>query len=361
MIEMDKNQSIETDENPYSGFVFKKLIVIIVMIVFIVIFSIYSISVGAYHLSFGEVIDVIFGGGDNVSRTVIWDIRIPRVVAAILVGGALAVSGTIMQCVLKNPLASPYTLGISSAAAFGAAVAIAISYIGIFSGTFIETFLKGTYGMTISAFIWSMIAVLVIIILSRLISTTPESMILTGVAMGAIFTAALASLQYFVDSETLSSIVYWQFGDLSKAVANELWVIFFAFIPIVSYFLYKCIDYNAMEAGEDVARCLGVNTKNTLIISMTLASMITAICISIVGIIGFVGLLAPHMMRRIIGGDHRFLIPSSILLGAIILLVADFIGRNMFAFTFPVGIITSFLGGPLFIFILSRERKKSVC
>ena len=138
----------------------------------------------------------------------------------------------------------------------------------------------------------------------------------------------------------------------------ELYVILVIFILVILYFIRKAMDYNAMNVGEDVASSLGVNTKRTMILGMVLASAITAVCISIVGIIGFVGLLAPHIMRRIVGGDHRFLIPASMLMGAIILLVADIVGRLAFTFSLPVGIITSFLGGPLFIYILSKERKK---
>ena len=345
-------------DHGYDAFVSKKVAILTGMTVFIVCLALFSIGSGAYSISLDRIIATILGDGSKSESAVIWNIRIPRVIAAILVGCSLGVAGTIMQCILKNPLASPYTLGISNAAAFGAAMSLAASYFGFLSGTIFEEFLSGVYGMTLNAFLWSMITVAVIISLSRLVSTTPESMVLTGVALGAIFSAALSSLQYFVDDSTLSSMVYWQFGDLSKATSMELYVILVIFIPVILYFIRKAMDYNAMNVGEDVASSLGVNTKRTMILGMVLASAITAVCISIVGIIGFVGLLAPHIMRRIVGGDHRFLIPASMLMGAIILLVADIVGRLAFTFSLPVGIITSFLGGPLFIYILSKERKK---
>ena len=347
------------DEDPYAVFVSKKILVMVIMAVVIIIIALFSIASGAYRLSVADVLRIIFTGGTTVENTVIWNLRVPRVLAAIIVGAALGVAGAVMQCVLKNPLASPYTLGISSSAAFGAALSLAISYFGLFSGTIVGEFFSGVYGMTLNAFIWAMITVGIIIFLSRLVTATPESMILTGVALGAIFAAALSSLQYFVDDTTLSSMVYWQFGDLSKVNYTKLAIMGIALFATSAYFIYKRWDYNAMEAGEDVAKSMGVNTKGTLLMTMTLASTVTAICISIVGIIGFIGLLAPHVMRRIIGGDNRFLIPASMLAGALILIAADTFGRLAFVFTLPVGIITSFLGGPLFIYILSRGKKRS--
>ena len=343
----------------YLMFTGKKVLFLLFLIAVIILASLYSIASGAYSLSPLDVISIMFGGGEGTERIVVWSIRAPRIAAAIIVGAALGVAGTVMQCVLKNPLASPYTLGISSAAAFGAALSLAVSYFGLFAGSIVGSLLESVYGMTINAFIWSMVAVAVMISLSKLVSTTPESMILTGVALGAIFSAALSSLQYFVDDSTLASMVYWQFGDLSKVNPEKLTLMGVATILTSIYFVHKRWDYNAMDVGEDVSRSLGINTKRTLLITMVMASTVTAICISIVGIIGFVGLLAPHVMRRIIGGDHRFLVPGSMLMGSATLLIADSLGRLAFEFTFPVGIITSFLGGPLFIFILSRERKKA--
>lgn len=343
----------------YLAFTGKKVKFLLFLIAVIILVSIFSIASGAYSLSPLDVIGILFGGGEGTERIVVWSIRAPRIGAAIIVGAALGVAGTVMQCVLKNPLASPYTLGISSAAAFGAAVSLAASYFGLFTGNIVGSLLRSVYGMTINAFIWSMIAVAVTVSLSKLVSTTPESMILTGVALGAIFGAALSSLQYFVDDTTLASMVYWQFGDLSKVNPEKLTLMAIATVFASVYFVHKRWDYNAMEVGEDVSRSLGINTKRTLLVTMVTASAVTAICISIVGIIGFVGLLAPHVMRRVIGGDHRYLVPGSMLMGSAILLIADSVGRLAFEFSFPVGIITSFLGGPLFIFILSRERKRT--
>lgn len=343
--------------NPYFQFQSRKRILIVLMACAAFVIAIYSMMNGAYYIDCGTILRTLFGQGDNIEKIVIFDIRLPRVIAAILIGCALAVSGTVMQCVLKNPLASPYTLGISNAAAFGAALAIMASYVGWGKTGVMHDILQSEYGMSIFAFVFSMVAVAVILGLSRLTIATPENMVLAGVALGSIFSAALSSLQYFANDETLASMVYWQFGDLSKAYWGDLSIVLVLLVPITLYFFYKRMDYNAMAAGDEVAQSLGINAKRTMITAMVLSSVLASVCISAVGIIGFVGLLGPHIMRRLIGNDHRFLIPASMIMGALILLIADSVGRLAFGNIVPVGILTSFLGGPLFIFILIKRRK----
>jgi len=319
-----------------------------------------TLSYGDYFIPYDEIIKCLFFMDiGSTQHVVIWNIRMPRVVAGILVGSALGVSGAVMQSILRNPLASPYTLGISNSAAFGAAFALMASYWGIFSGTVIEEVLSGVYGMSLFAFIFSLLAVVVIVILSRITMVTPEAMVLMGVALGAIFSAGLSSLQYFADDQTLASMVYWQFGDLSKASWNELILLFIVWTPVILYFIHKIWDYNAMDADEDVASSMGINVKGDRLIGLVASSLVTAVCISIAGIIGFVGLLGPHIVRRVVGNDNRFLIPGSMMLGALILLLADMVGRFLLPVIIPVGIITSFLGGPLFIYILIRGYRRN--
>lgn len=348
----------ETAENPYRRFQYRKLVLIAAVAVSCMAVSVISLRLGDYTMTSKEVLKAIFGFGDRVSSVVIWRIRLPRILAAVLIGTALAIAGTVMQCVLKNPLASPYTLGISSAAAFGASLAIAASHLGFFAGNFIGDVLSGMYGTSIFAFMFSMISVAIVVFFSRTSVSTAESMVLAGIAIGSIFGAALSSLQYFVDDAILASIVYWQFGDLTKATWNELTFLAVVLVPIIGYFVYHRLDYNSMEAGEEVAMSLGIDTKKLTIVSMVLASGVAALCVSMVGIIGFVGLLGPHIMRRLIGGDHRFLIPAAVVMGVLVLLVSDFAGRAFFTHAIPVGIVTSFLGGPLFLYILIKRNRR---
>jgi iron complex transport system permease protein len=355
---METNPEGSEPVNPYEGYILRKYIKIIILAVVIVAISLYSLMRGDYEISFTGVINALFGNSSKVVHVIVWDVRLTRIVTAILVGFALSISGVVMQSILKNPLASPYTLGISNAAAFGAALSLAASYFGWFAGNAVGDFLKGAYGMATFSFVFSMVIVVIILMVSRLTGFTSESLVLMGVAIGSIFSAALASLQYMVDDSTLSSIVYWQFGDLTKAVWSEIGIIFVVTALVICYFFYRRLDFNVMNAGEDVAQSLGLNTRHLLVIGMVLSAVCTSVCISIVGIIGFVGLLGPHISRNLVGGDHRFLMPMSMLVGAAILLFADTIGRLAFTFSLPVGIITSFFGGPLFVSLLVMSHRR---
>ena len=234
-----------------------------------------------------------------------------------------------------------------------------VASITIFSGTIVEDFFSAPYGISIGAFIWSMIAVLIVVSLSKIAYSTPESVVLVGIALNAIFLAGLSAFQFFADESQLAEMVFWQFGDLSKSSWTELVILFVVFAIVVIYFLYKRWDYNAMDSGDEVAESLGTNTKSTRMVGMILATLLTAVSVSIVGIIGFVGLLAPHMTKKLIGNDNRYVMPASILLGALILLISDFVGSWAFSVSIPVGIITSLIGGPVFIAIYIKSVKKT--
>lgn len=353
--ENQKDEVESENKNPYFFFKAKKRIITNFLIIACILVSLISLGMGAYSMSVWEVIETILLNNEGVSSVVIWDIRLPRILAAVIVGSALAISGAVMQCMLRNPLASPYTLGVSNAAAFGAAMSIAASYMSWFDQKWLSDILCNIYGMSFFAFLFSMLAVGLIVILSKKSDFAPESIILAGVAIGAIFGAALSSLQFFVDDKTLQAIVFWQFGDLSKATWSDLGLVLIFLLCISSFFLYHRLDFNSIEAGNDIAKSLGVDTQRLTILSMLFASMLAAICVAMVGIIGFVGLLGPHLMRRLIGGDYRQLLPASMVMGSLILLISDAVGRIPFESPIPVGIITSLLGGPVFLYILIKK------
>jgi len=365
----DKDATVnEGDElSRYLRHISLKLLFLVGLAAAILLIAVYASTVGPYHITFWEAMASIFNNQDSTADRIIWNLRLPRIVAAVLVGAALGASGTIMQCVLRNPLGSPFTLGISNAAAFGAAVGIILLGGGTVLGQSVTTtYIDDPYLVTGSAFAAAMVATLIIIILVKVTKVSPEAMVLTGVAISSIFGAGLAALQYFSNDSALANIVYWQFGDLGKINWEQNTIMAFTVLLIMAFFIWKRWDYNALDTGDEVAKGLGVNTDWIRITSMVLASLLTAVAVSFVGIIGFVGLLAPHIVRRVIGGDHRFLVPGSALLGALVLLVSDTVGRNMGdllnwlfgsgypSFIVPVGIITSFIGGPLFIYILIR-------
>ena len=317
-------------------------------------------------LGLSSVIGIMFDkygpGVDPIDSILVWDLGLPRIVSALLAGVALGAAGAVMQCVLRNPLGSPYTLGISNAAAFGASIGIVLFGGGVIVGqssAFVQ--IDNPYIVTASAFMWSMIATAIIIVLVKVTKVSPETMVLAGVALSSIFSAGISLLQYIFNEYALSTIVFWQFGSMGKASWEELGLIFVVCIVASLYFMYNRLDYNALDAGDDVASSLGVNVNRTRILTLVLAALVTSIVVSFMGIIAFIGLLGPHIVRRFVGNDHRYLIPGSMLMGAIILLVSDCIGQNIADFTIPVGIITSFLGGPLFLYLLIRGyRKKRV-
>ena len=352
----------ETKEKGYSRLAKIRVGVILALALATVAVALVTLTVDLGSLSFSDVIYIIFHKNDpsvsNANRILVWDIYMPRIACGILAGFALGVSGAVMQCVLRNPLGSPYTLGISNAAAFGASVGIVLNGGAIIGQSHASVVINNPYIVTACAFIMAMIGTGIIVLLVTITKVDANTMVLAGVAISSIFAAGISALQYIYNEYALSAIVFWQFGSLGKATWDELKIVAVVVIPIILYFIWKRWDFNALDNGADVARSLGVNVDSLRLVTMVLAALMTAVVVSFMGIIAFIGLLGPHMVRLILGNDHRYLIPGSMFLGTIILLIADCFGQSMFSFTLPVGIITSFLGGPLFLFILIKGYKK---
>lgn len=297
-------------------------------------------------------------GGVSLYDTIIWNIRIPQALTAVVAGAGLSIAGVTMQSVLRNPLASPFTLGLSNAAAFGAAVGILIFGSGQTGSSIVNAVvINNPYLTTLSAFCFALLTTVFILIISKMRSATPETMVLAGVAISSIFGAGLMAIQYFVDDTKLASIVFWQFGDVSRAGWGELFLMTVVVTVCFFYIFYKRWDFNAIDAGEETAKGLGVNVSRTRIFGMVASSVISAIIVSFLGIIGFVGLVCPHMMRRFVGDDQRFLIPASLVCGSLLLLVSDTVARVMIApHVLPVAVLTAFLGGPVFLYLIIHGR-----
>ncbi|MDR5674494.1 ABC-type Fe3+-siderophore transport system, permease component [Halalkaliarchaeum sp. AArc-CO] len=305
-----------------------------------------GVAVGSVSYPLGDVVAALVRDGPESRQLAIWHVRIPRVLAATLAGGGLAVAGAAMQSVLRNPLGAPFTLGISHAAAFGAAVTIAFGGFGV-SAEFLTLSVQ-----TIGAFVGAMTATVAILLLVTYREATPETLILTGVAIGSLFNAGLALIQYFATDTEVAEIVYWTFGDVSRAAWDEIGFMFAIFVLGLGYFVYNGWNYDVLDAGTETALTLGVNVESLRIRGMAIASLVTAVMISFVGIIGFVGLVAPHIVRMVIGGTERYLLPASALVGAALLVAADTFARTIVApIVLPVGIVTSFLGAPLFLYL----------
>jgi iron complex transport system permease protein len=326
----------------------KKFIFVGGLVLAVCVLSIASVLIGSIKFSLLEIIKGFWGSAGTVS-IIVWQIRIPRILMAIFAGFGLAAAGAGMQAILKNPLASPFTLGVSAGAGLGAGFAIVMGF-SLFAGQY---FLIG------NAFLFSLIPAFIIFGISRFRRATTGTMILAGIAMSYIFAAITHLLTYFSKIEELKVLSVWLMGDLGRASWVDLK--FVGIILFISMFLlmYKSQAMNIMNAGDITAKGLGVNVDYTRIFVMIIASLITATIVCFTGLIGFVGLVAPHIARMIIGADNRFLIPISGLIGAIFLLSADIIAVKLIApVVLPVGIITAFLGAPLFLYLIIRKRKR---
>ncbi|MGD9200134.1 MAG: iron ABC transporter permease [Chitinispirillia bacterium] len=354
---------LNQDEFPeaYGKYSYQKLIIIFSSIILLAFIVILSISLGAVSIPYLDVVKTLIG----LNKTHQWDIivlniRLPQVLTAIVAGVGLSVCGVAMQSILKNPLGSPFTLGISHAAAFGAALSVMIFNTGVMHSSVKDALhINNPYATTFSAFIFCLVATTIIMIVSKIKRASPEVIILTGVALGSLFTAGTMFMQYFADDSQLAAMVFWTFGDLGRSSWTELRFISVITFASLAFFFYNRWNYNAMAAGDETAKGLGVNVKRVRISGMIISSLLTAGIISFLGVIGFVGLVCPHMARRIIGDDHRQLIPFASIVGAILLLAADTAGRLVMSpHTLPVAILTSFLGAPVFIYLLVKKRHK---
>ena len=345
----------------YKKFSAKIVLFNMLLLAGIFVMVIVSVNAGSAHLSVPEILKALVHRGAEEAQVIIWKIRLPRILAAIIAGAGLSAAGCIMQNNLRNPLASPSTLGITSAAAFGANVAIIVLGAGsIQSSTADTVYITNPYIVTLSAFICAIGAAIIVIALAKIKGFRADVIVLAGVSVSSLFGAGITFLQFFSHDQKIASAVFWTFGNLARIAWKEMWLLGTVTAVSLVYFMLKSWDYNAFNVGEDSAAGLGVNVKAVRFGGMLFSSVVTATAVSFLGIISFVGLIGPQITRMLIGNDHRYLIPGSALMGALILLCADTVARTIIApVILPVGVITSFLGAPLFLYILLREDKYS--
>jgi iron complex transport system permease protein len=329
----------------------KRNSLIIILIALMTIAIILNLLTGADGLNVKDA-SAFFQSSSNID-IIITQIRLPRVLAAILAGALLGLSGAIMQGSLKNPLASPFTLGISQAAAFGASFAIII--LQVYSN---ESTINSSIGVGLCAFLASLICMIIILMLGKISSLSPSSMILAGVGLGSLFHALTMFLQYFADDLEVSATLFWTFGELGKANWESIYIMAAVFVPIYLYFLFSHWKMDALSFGDDSAQSRGVEVDKFRFIALLLSSLLSAIAVSFLGIIGFVGLVAPHIVRMLLGSSHFSVLSLSALVGAILLLLADFISKTIMPpIILPIGILTSFMGVPIFLYLLLKKGK----
>lgn len=338
---------VETDYKEHNR---KKDIFIVIILVILPIFLFFlSFMIGRYPIAPIEVISVIFSKilhieYNNIAETIVFQIRAPRIIAAMLVGAGLSISGVSFQGLFRNPLVSPDILGVSAGAGFGAAIAILISL--------------NLFYIQISALVFGLIAVAITYFVSKIVkSNAILVLVLSGMAIGSLFSALTSFTKYVADPyEKLPAIVFWLMGSLSSVSNKE---ILFVIIPmLVGMIVLLMIRWriNVISMGEDEARSLGLNTKKFTIVIIICCTVITASAVCISGVIGWVGLVIPHIGRMIVGPDHRKLLPATLSLGASYLLLVDNLARTLTTVEIPLGILTAIIGAPFFIYLLKKSK-----
>ncbi len=284
-------------------------------------------------------------------EVIVWDLRFPIAVMAILVGVMLGLSGAQMQTILNNPLADPFTLGISAAASFGAALGIVlgqgIPYVGV-------------YLVTANAFFFAFAASLVLYFLAKLRGVTVETMILVGIALLFAFNALLAMLQYAADETQLQQLVFWMMGSLGRSSWNKIAICAGILAVSLPFFMFQSWSMTALRLGDDKARSLGISVERLRLQTLMLVSLLSAIAVAFIGVIGFVGLVGPHIARMLVGEDQRFFLPAAMASGAVIMSVTSIVSKMLVpGVIFPIGIITSLVGIPFFISIIMSVRRNN--
>lgn len=352
----------QTDLQQYNRFIQRKRAALLAALLVTLLAALLYMGIGSMRLSVGDILRVLGGAGEAKHVTAIKNIRLPRVLAAILIGAVLAASGAVMQCVLRNPLASASTLGVSQGAAFGAAIGIIVFGGGMItnSNSNSTVAVNNPYTVTLCAFVFGSISSLVVIAISRLRrGIGPGGLVLAGTALSAMFAGGSTLLQYFADDTSLGAVVFWTFGNLGNVGWRDLRFLAVVFAICFVFYFFNRWNYNAMEAGYDTAKSLGVNSEALMLWSMGVCSLSAAAAVSFAGIISFVGLIAPHMMRFFVGDDHRFLIPGSAICGSLLLILADAAAKLIDPpVILPIGAIMSFIGGPVFLILLFKGARR---
>lgn len=339
----------------------KNLLVILLMILAVAGLAVVCLFIGSSNMTLEQGFKALWMQGSAAHNRIIWNIRIPRVLAAVIAGAGLSVAGLIMQTTLNNSMASPSTLGVSNAAVFGANLSI-IAFAGGFlsTGGNVNNFdvTANPFATSILAFVFAALSVLLILGLCTVRAFSPNVVVLSGIAIGSVWTAATTVLQFYATDVGLSAAVVWSFGDLGRATYSTDWIMLTVVGAGILFFMLMSWKYNALLSGEATAKTMGIHVERLRFVSLLLASVITAVCVSFLGVIGFVGIICPHITKKLLGQDHRVTIPVSCLMGSCLLLLSDTLSRWIGSGSaLPVGAITSLLGAPFFIAIIFSRKE----
>lgn len=337
----------------YRGMVARRLCVLALLAALLVLSVAVDVSLGPARYALEDVLRTILfpGAADLQMRVVVWDIRMPMAALAVVVGASLSMAGAQMQTILANPLASPFTLGLSAAASFGAALAMVMG-VALFPGAV-------SLMVPINAFAMAMAAAMLIFALSNLRGVTVETIILLGIALVFSFNAGLALLQYFASEQALSAVVFWTMGSLTKATWPKVAIVAAILLVCTPLFARRAWALTAIRLGETRAAAMGVPVKRLRLEALFLVSLLAAVPVSFVGTIGFIGIVGPHVARLLLGEDQRFFLPGAMLAGALILSATSVLSKALLpGAVLPIGIITALVGVPFFAaLILTKGRK----
>jgi iron complex transport system permease protein len=329
---------------------------LVVLTVFLIGALVLSTGMGFLNIPAAAVVKIIWNkltgnqaliaDMNEIFPVVVMDVRLPRILTAALVGGGLAMCGVVFQGILLNPLADPYTLGVSAGAAFGASLAILLN-LGAF----------GLYSIPLFAFVGAAATLGAVIYLSSGNGggLSAGSLILSGIIVAAILSAGISFLKYVAD-EQVAVIIFWLMGSFASRTWADVALSAACVAAGLAVFLYYARELNLMSLGSQMASSLGVDTRRVTLVLLTAASLVAAVCVSVSGIIGFVGLLVPHSMRLLAGPDNRRLLPVSLLAGAVLLLGADTLIRAVLPAEIPIGVLTALIGGPFFCYVFRRQQ-----
>lgn len=306
---------------------------------------------GSSHISIGEILRVLFmGKGEGNNPMIIMDVRLPMALMAVVVGASLGMGGCEIQTILRNPIASPYTLGISAAASFGAATGLILNA-NLFH-------VSETLVVTVNAFVFSFLVAILIYIFSRQRQVSKTAIILFGVALNFLFSSLTMILQYIADEDELQSLVFWNFGSLLKTTWSKFFVVTIVLIVCFIIFFKNAWKLTALTLDDTKAKSIGVDTGKVRTTVIFMTSLLSAVAVCFVGTVGFIGLIAPHIARQLVGEDQRFFMPLSALIGAFVMSLAFVISKVVIeGVILPIGLVTSVIGIPFFITIIFSKMR----
>ncbi|WP_318440431.1 FecCD family ABC transporter permease [Photobacterium leiognathi] len=352
-LSVDENHQTTSLSQRYRRFVIKRILLLSMMAIALVIAWIIDTATGPSQIGLNHIFSALFQPEvlDPVQQVIIFDVRIPYALMAIVVGAALGLAGAEMQTSLNNPLASPFTLGIGAAATLGAAVAI------LFDWSWLP--FRFDYILPLFAFVFALLASLLVVVLSRSQGASVNTVILFGISLFFALNALVSLLMFVADSNALQQIVFWTMGSLVRANNEKVLIVALVFAVCFPLSMRQAWAMTAIRSGEDQARSIGIRVERMRLMVLLRVSLLTAVAVAFVGEIGFVGLVGPHITRMLLGEDHRFFLPGSAIAGALLLSLASIASKSLIpGVILPIGIVTSLIGIPFFMSLILSSKGK---